>query len=180
MTMVNVHESTGDLGFYKEVKICFHDTYHRLIIWKYQQHYQVTFYLRSKPVSTAPDKALFFKQKKKMLIFFLFVHETVCYGYSLEAPRWGASNEYPQHMFWWTNKISILFSILYLELCTQHVFEDKWKTIFIRIPSYMSRALSSSRNIHLPLNSNPLPVTVRRRFRMQFVQNNLAVSEESI
>ena len=27
--------------------------------------------------------------------------------YSLEAPRIGASNEYPQHMFLWTNKKNI-------------------------------------------------------------------------
>ena len=25
----------------------------------------------------------------------LFLHESICYGYSLEAPRRGASNEYP-------------------------------------------------------------------------------------
>ena len=28
-------------------------------------------------------------------------------GYSLEAPRRGASNEYPQHMFLWRNKRTI-------------------------------------------------------------------------
>ena len=39
-----------------------------------------------------------------MLIFFLFHHENICCGYSLEAPRRGASNEYPQHMFSWRNK----------------------------------------------------------------------------
>ena len=30
---------------------------------------------------------------------FLFLHKTIVCGYSLEAPRRGASNEYPQHMF---------------------------------------------------------------------------------
>ena len=35
----------------------------------------------------------------KVLIFFLFLHENVCFGYSLEAPPWGASNEYSQHTF---------------------------------------------------------------------------------
>ena len=30
---------------------------------------------------------------------FLFLHKNICCGYSLEAPRRGASNEYPQHMF---------------------------------------------------------------------------------
>ena len=29
-----------------------------------------------------------------MLISFLFLDENICCGYSLEAPRWGASNEY--------------------------------------------------------------------------------------
>ena len=37
-------------------------------------------------------------------IFFLFLHENICCGYSLEAPQRGASNEYPQHMFSWRNK----------------------------------------------------------------------------
>ena len=35
----------------------------------------------------------------KVLIFFLFLHENIYCGYSLEAPYQGASNEYPQHMF---------------------------------------------------------------------------------
>ena len=38
------------------------------------------------------------------IIFFLFLHKNICCGYSLEAPCWGASNEYPQHMFSWRNK----------------------------------------------------------------------------
>ena len=32
--------------------------------------------------------------------FFLFLLETIDYGYSLELPRRGGSNEYPQSMFW--------------------------------------------------------------------------------
>ena len=44
-----------------------------------------------------------------MLIAFLFLHENICCGYSLEAPRWGASNEYPQHMFSWRNKKNIMW-----------------------------------------------------------------------
>ena len=44
-----------------------------------------------------------------MLISFLFLHENVCCGYSLEAPHWGTSNEYPQHMFSWRNKKNILW-----------------------------------------------------------------------
>ena len=41
---------------------------------------------------------------RKMLISFLFLHENICYGYSLEVPHQGISNEYPQHMFFWRNK----------------------------------------------------------------------------
>ena len=41
------------------------------------------------------------------IIFFLFLHKNICCGYSLEVPRRGASNEYPQHMFSWRNKKDI-------------------------------------------------------------------------
>ena len=41
------------------------------------------------------------------IIFFLFLNEDICCGYSLEAPHWGASNEYPQHMFLLRNKKAI-------------------------------------------------------------------------
>ena len=34
-------------------------------------------------------------------IIFLFLRKNICCGYSLEVPRWGASNEYPQHMLLW-------------------------------------------------------------------------------
>ena len=37
-------------------------------------------------------------------IFFLFLYENICCGYSLEVPQWGTSNEYPQHMFSYRNK----------------------------------------------------------------------------
>ena len=41
------------------------------------------------------------------MIFFLFLNENICCGYSLEAPRRGTSNEYPQHMFSLRNKKDI-------------------------------------------------------------------------
>ena len=44
-----------------------------------------------------------------MLISFLFLDENICCGYSLEAPRRGASNEYPQHMFSSRNKKNIMW-----------------------------------------------------------------------
>ena len=45
----------------------------------------------------------------KVLIFFLFRHENISCKYSLEAPHWGTSNEYPQHMFSWRNKKNIMW-----------------------------------------------------------------------
>ena len=39
--------------------------------------------------------------------FSYFVHKNIYCGYSLEAPHWGASNEYPQYMFSWRNKKTI-------------------------------------------------------------------------
>ena len=37
-------------------------------------------------------------------MFFLFLHENICCGYSLEVPQWGTSNEYQQHTFSCGNK----------------------------------------------------------------------------
>ena len=57
---------------------------------------------------TALDKMLFSIQNgPKVLIFLLFLHENICCGYSLEAPQWGTSNEYSQHIFSWRNKQNI-------------------------------------------------------------------------
>ena len=53
----------------------------------------------------ALDKALFFHQK--MSIFFLFLNENICCGYSLQGPHRGTSNEYPQHTFLGSNKKTI-------------------------------------------------------------------------
>ena len=49
-----------------------------------------------------PDKEFF--HLKTVMILFLFHHENICCGYSLEVPQWDASNEYPQYMFSWRNK----------------------------------------------------------------------------
>ena len=35
----------------------------------------------------------------KYQYFFLLLHESIYYGYSLEVPQQGTSNEYPQHIF---------------------------------------------------------------------------------
>ena len=57
--------------------------------------------------SIASDKALF--SAEKYWYFFLFLLENICCGYLLEAPHWGASYEYPQHMFSCRNKKSIIW-----------------------------------------------------------------------
>ena len=49
-----------------------------------------------------PGKALFVYRKYNDI--FSFFHKNICCGYSLEAPRGGASNEYTQHMFSWKNQ----------------------------------------------------------------------------
>ena len=74
-------------------------------------HYDLDFFI-------ATDKALVFIQK--MLISFLFLDENIHCGYPLEAPRRGASNEYPQHMFSSRNKKNIMW-IPYL-ICRYVVF----------------------------------------------------------
>ena len=49
-----------------------------------------------------------------VFIIYLYLHENICCGYSLEAPRWGASNEYPQLMYFLRNKnIFIGFLLLF-------------------------------------------------------------------
>ena len=40
-------------------------------------------------------------------LFFLFLLQNIDCGYSLEPPRRGGSNEYPQSMFWSKNKKNI-------------------------------------------------------------------------
>ena len=47
-------------------------------------------------------------QSKNYSYFFLSLNKNICCGYSLEVPQGGTSNEYPQHMFSWRNKISIM------------------------------------------------------------------------
>ena len=42
-------------------------------------------------------------QRNNFDIFLIFAHNIDC-GYTLEPPRRGGSNEYPQSMFWSKNK----------------------------------------------------------------------------
>ena len=57
-----------------------------------------------------PLKPHFYIVKLMFTLFFLFFFKNIDFGYSLELPPWGSSNEYPQSMFWaeiW--KISMFF-----------------------------------------------------------------------
>ena len=58
---------------------------------------------------------------------FLFLHENICCGYSLEVPQWGTSNEYPQHMFSWGKKAKQLYvsRAMTLDLKLQQDFNNK-------------------------------------------------------
>ena len=53
-------------------------------------------------LKTSPKKTEYFQIKR--LIFFRISSQNIDCGYSLEPPRWGGSNEYPQSMFLSRNK----------------------------------------------------------------------------
>ena len=64
------------------------------------------------------DKMLF-SVNSKILIFFLL---NVCCGYSLEAPRQGASNEHHQHMFLWRNTKNVRLIPTHI-YCASDIFQ---------------------------------------------------------
>ena len=64
-----------------------------------------------------------------MLISFLFLNKNICCGYSLEAPRRGASNEHPQHMFSLRNKKYIMWIpslICSYDQVHHHLYTTQW------------------------------------------------------
>ena len=62
----------------------------------------------------ALDRVLF---QLKSTDIFLIYPRNICYGYTSDAPRRGASNEYPQHMFSWRNKETLCGYPSCLKLC---------------------------------------------------------------
>ena len=63
-------------------------------------------------------------------IFFLFLHENICCGYSLEAPCRGTSNEYPQHAFSWRNKKNInRFGLI------KSSYQELWSQVLALLPN---------------------------------------------
>ena len=63
------------------------------------------------------DIRIFWMKKAPYLLpwFFLLPHKNIYCGYSLEVLWWGTSNDYPQHMFLWRNKKSIIWICLPLK-----------------------------------------------------------------
>ena len=62
-------------------------------------HVLITKTLLFKYVENFTTKKGKFSDKKKNRIFFIFLLKNIDCGYSLEPPRRGGSNEYPQSMF---------------------------------------------------------------------------------
>ena len=78
-----------------------------LVLFRHQQvvKWTCSIFMTNMVRTIATDKALFTSEN----CWFLFLNENICCGYSLEAPQWGASYEYPQHMFSSRNKKNIMW-----------------------------------------------------------------------
>ena len=73
--------------------------------------------------------------KRGIQVFFLFHHKNICCGYSLEVPRQGACNKYPQYIWFYgkIRKISVLFWGLGKQTpnqeCCEHIFYGLQRSI---------------------------------------------------
>ena len=79
-----------------------------------------------------------FTQMHTVLLFFLSLYKNIYCQYSLEAPHWGASNEYPQYMLSLRNKEIFIFVILtssehFTKTETQSIdiFISQWKPMLL-------------------------------------------------
>ena len=89
-------------------------------------------------IKIGPDKTLFSKvylflgtQWKCLEFFFqqkilIFLHKNIRCGYILEVPQWGASNEYPQHMFSCKNKKNISTFRLKKRILSRAMWHTFW------------------------------------------------------
>ena len=81
--------------------------------WHLMRHYTNTIITKTCLYNFDPLKTHFYIVKlgfTGVYIIFLISAQNIDCGYSLEQPRWGGSNEYPQSMFWAeTWKISDFF-----------------------------------------------------------------------
>ena len=75
-------------------------------------------------------------------LFFLFLHKNIDRGYTLELPRWGGSNEYPQSMFraeiWkmseffiWNFQFFVVKYLVYLNRIGRRLFHENAIPYFI-------------------------------------------------
>ena len=76
--------------------------------------------------------------------------------YSLEAPRWGASNEYPQHMFLWRNKTKNIYLDSYLVLWIT-LYVGSWVCVLFQV----HMMLENGRWCYYPNGEDPDPCLIR-------------------
>ena len=110
-------------------------------------------------MSIAQDKALF--STKNCWYFFLFFHENICCGYSLEVPQWGVSNEYQNMFLWKIRNIFVWYPLLYGAMYVSHtytrgagslgllaisIFYLKWDTL---TPYYTSPKIWKNKFYHI-------------------------------
>ena len=108
--------------------------YSWLVIFKgLSEHFKMLFLTHSTRYGT------FFKWK--VLIVFLFLHENVWCGYSLEAHWWGASNEYPQHMFSSRNKKNVIWipPLIWHYAVPQHIWFAELRKKYIEQPYFTNK-----------------------------------------
>ena len=91
----------------------------------------IHFSVKNGPSSEPQIRWVFFFQPKSIDIS-IFLHENICCGYSLEAPQWGASNEYPQYVFCW--EIRKQFIRIHLLSGAMH-YNDTSKRYFWWVPT---------------------------------------------
>ena len=94
---------------------------------------------------------------------------------TLEAPHWGTSNEYPQHIFSWRNKENIKTfgqrKLLYLELwiCKHRPRSDCAKGDRSRLVTFVIRSFSVWRSFNVQHEMNTFRCRFCREIRKMFI-----------
>ena len=87
-----------------------------------------------------PLNPTFIQQNKGLkgyTLFFLFLFKNIDFGYSLEPPRPGSSNKYPQYMFWaeiWKN-----IRVFYLKIFSVW----RWNFLYVWIDVFLYARLKN-------------------------------------
>ena len=82
------------------------------------------------------------------IVFFLFLHENVCCGYSLEAPQWGASNEYHNISFHGEiRKMLVLFGWKKCFICTVSGFTEWWHLFSSHTPHWPFLVMQPTKHV---------------------------------